>query len=60
MESVSTEARLLELVRKFCSVNFSSSFLSGTEISSEVLLLRQQECMVADTPQVKGTLWMSV
>lgn len=26
----------------------------------EVLLLRQQECVVADAPQVKGTLWMSV
>lgn len=60
MEPVSTEARLLELVRKFCSVNFSSSFLSGTEISLEVLLLRQQKHVVVDAPHVKGTLWMSV
>lgn len=60
MEPISTEARLLELARKCCSVNFSSSFLSGTEISLEVLLLRQQELVAADAPQVKGTLWMSV
>lgn len=43
MEPIRTEARLLEFVRKFCSVNFSGSFLSGTDISLEALLLRQQD-----------------
>lgn len=56
MEPISTEARLLDFVRKFCSVNFSSSLLSDAEISLEVLLLRQQAHVVADAPQVKGTL----
>lgn len=60
MEPISTEAGLLERVRKCCSLNFASSFLSDTEISLEVLLLRQQELVAADAPQVKGTLWMSV
>lgn len=60
MEPINAHAWLVELIRKCCSVNFPASFLSGTEINVEVLLLGQQGVVVADAPQVKGTLWMSV
>lgn len=56
MEPINTRAWLIELVRKCCSVSFLTSFLPGTEINVEVLLLGQQGVVVADAPQVKETL----